>query len=387
MSTADWSAADTDQTRELRSQLVAALVVAGDITDQRWRHVFATVPRHALVPRYYRSDNYQEIDGSTEDDHPTWLQSVYSDETLITQITPYTVTSSGTMPGLVALMLRALDVHDHHRVLQVGTGTGYTAALLCERLGSQQVTTIDIDPELVRAASIRLASVGYQPSAITGNGAHGHPAHAPFDRFLATCSLHRIPSVALPSRPGRPDRRAHRQGAHRPRRRRRGSRRRPFPVRGGYFMPLRDSGDDSVDIDHTATTTQDEPRHTSLGPRDTFYQQHMRFLLTVALPEVSVGQHGPSLDELIICDHAGSTARLDTSDNGTFVVTETGSRAPWTEVEQLHQLWQACDQPHRERFGLSVIPGRQWIWLDTPDSPHTWDLPADLMAAEQAEAG
>jgi protein-L-isoaspartate O-methyltransferase len=387
VSTADWSAADTDQTRELRSQLVAALVVAGDITDQRWRHVFATVPRHALVPRYYRSDNYQEIDGSSEDDHPTWLQSVYSDETLITQITPYTVTSSGTMPGLVALMLRALDVHDHHRVLQVGTGTGYTAALLCERLGSQQVTTIDIDPELVRAASIRLASVGYQPTAITGNGAHGHPAHAPFDRFLATCSLHRIPSAWLSqAAPGARivapiakglialDVADEDHAAGR------------FLSEGGYFMPLRDSGDDSVDIDHTATTTQDEPRHTSLGPRDTFYQQHMRFLLTVALPEVSVGQHGPSLDELIICDHAGSTARLDTSDNGTFVVTETGSRALWTEVEQLHQLWQACDQPHRERFGLSVIPGRQWIWLDTPDSPHTWDLPADLMAAEQAEA-
>lgn len=101
---------------------------------------------------------------------------------------------------------------------------------------------------------------------------------------------------------------------------------------------------------------------------------------------MSVGQHGPSLDELIICDHAGSTARLDTSDNGTFVVTETGSRALWTEVEQLQQLWQACDRPHRERFGLSVIPGRQWIWLDTPDSTHTWDLPADLIAAEQAEA-
>ncbi|MPZ67623.1 MAG: hypothetical protein GEU83_19725, partial [Pseudonocardiaceae bacterium] len=346
----------------------------------------ATVPRHALVPRYYRSDNYQEIDGTTEDDHSTWLRAAYSDETLITQKSRYTVTSSGTMPGLVALMLRALDVHDDHRVLQIGTGTGYTAALLCERLGSQHVTTIDIDPELVRAVGIGLASVGYQPTAIVGNGAHGHPPHAPFDRFLATCSLRRIPAAWLSqAAPGArivaPIAKGlialdvadedHACGR--------------FLPEGGYFMPLRH--DDSVDdIDDPATATPTAPRHTSLGPRDTFYQQHLRFLLTVALPDVSVGQHGPSLDELIIDDHAGSTARLDTSDDGTFLVTETGSRALWTEVEQLHQLWQACDQPCRERFGLSVAPGRQWIWLDAPDSPHAWDLPPDLRRSEQAWA-
>ncbi|MPZ67859.1 MAG: hypothetical protein GEU83_21050, partial [Pseudonocardiaceae bacterium] len=74
MSRADSWAADTEQTRELRARLVAALVEAGDISDERWRYVFATVPRHALVPRYYRSDNYQEIDGTTEDDHSTWLR-------------------------------------------------------------------------------------------------------------------------------------------------------------------------------------------------------------------------------------------------------------------------------------------------------------------------
>jgi protein-L-isoaspartate O-methyltransferase len=159
--------------------MVTALVQAGDIRDERWRQVFATVPRHALVPRYYQADDYREIDGTTEAGHSTWLRSVYSDETLITQKTTHMVTSSGTMPGLVALMLRALDVHDHHRVLQIGTGTGYTAALLCERLGSHHVTTIDIDPELVRTARTRLASMSYRPTAVAGNGADGYLPHAP----------------------------------------------------------------------------------------------------------------------------------------------------------------------------------------------------------------
>lgn len=169
------------------------------------------MPRHALVPRYYRSDNYHEVDATI--DHSIWLQSVYSDETLITQKTARTVTSSGTMSGLLALMLQALDVRDHHRVCQVGTGTGYTAGLLCERLGSAGITTLDIDSALAQAASERLAALGYYPTAITANGAHGiHPTRPTIDFSLpARCAASRRhgsrrlgqePGLSRPSRPG-----------------------------------------------------------------------------------------------------------------------------------------------------------------------------------------
>lgn len=252
------------------------------------------MPRHALVPRYYRSDNYHEVDATI--DHSIWLQSVYSDETLITQKTARTVTSSGTMSGLLALMLQALDVRDHHRVCQVGTGTGYTAGLLCERLGSAGITTLDIDSALAQAASERLAALGYYPTAITANGAHGYPPNAPYDRFLATCALRRIPSAWLAqARPGArivapiatgliafDVRDAHHATGR-------------FLAAGGYFMPLRDSPDDGtapVTGDATAAA-EHHARCTPLSPRETFYQQHMRFFLTVALPEVSIGQHGP----------------------------------------------------------------------------------------------
>jgi protein-L-isoaspartate O-methyltransferase len=73
------------------------------------------------------------------------LDTVYSNKTLVTQITPTDVTSSGTMPGLIAKMLTAIRINTGDNVLHVGTGTGYTAALLCERLGSDKVTTVDID--------------------------------------------------------------------------------------------------------------------------------------------------------------------------------------------------------------------------------------------------
>jgi protein-L-isoaspartate O-methyltransferase len=61
--------------------MVDAIVQIGDITDERWRQAFTAVPRHALIPRYYRPDNYHEIDVTNATDHSTWLRAVYSDET------------------------------------------------------------------------------------------------------------------------------------------------------------------------------------------------------------------------------------------------------------------------------------------------------------------
>ena len=117
---------------------------------------------------------------------------MYSDQTLITKVAqlPHSralrpgaypmFTSSSTLPSLVLTMLEALDVTETCRVLEIGTGSGYNAALLCERLGSDQVTTVDIDPELVDLARERLAANGYTPHA----GGHGRSGWLPAQRFL-----------------------------------------------------------------------------------------------------------------------------------------------------------------------------------------------------------
>lgn len=68
------------------------------------------------------------------------------------------------MHSLMARMLEALDVRDGDRVLEIGTGTGYNAALLCHRVGSHNVVSIDIDPALIAAARSRLASLGHHPT-------------------------------------------------------------------------------------------------------------------------------------------------------------------------------------------------------------------------------
>ena len=367
---------DTERTRALRERMVTELVNSGALTDDAWRHAFIAVPRHAFVPRFYRTNDRVVIDSANPDDEATWLEAVYSNKTLVTQITPTDVTSSGTMPGLIAKMLTAMRINTGDNTLQVGTGTGYTAGLLCERLGSNKVTTVDIDPHLSNDARIRLDHVGYTPTVITGNGAQGYAPNAPYDAILATCALRRIPAdwlaqvapgarIVAPLATGLialdvtgPD---HASGR--------------FLAPGGFFMSLRDANQQDKPSTPAHGTRRD-PRPTELGPLQTFYEDHLRFLLTVALPEVCTGQHGPSLEDLTISDSAGSTARLDRTDNGAFLVTETGPRALWNEVEHLHQQWQAWGRPHRERYGLTVNGESQTIWLDEPRAGPTWHLPS-----------
>lgn len=86
--------------------------------------------------------------------------------------------SSSSMPSVMARMLEALAVRDGDRVLEIGTGSGYNAALLCERLGSENVTTIDCNAELVGAARQRLAEHGYEPTVVAGDGFFGYAPNA-----------------------------------------------------------------------------------------------------------------------------------------------------------------------------------------------------------------
>ncbi|MGH3917037.1 MAG: methyltransferase domain-containing protein [Pseudonocardiaceae bacterium] len=366
---------DTERTLTLRERMVTGLVDSGALTDRAWHRAFTVVPRHALVPRFYRTNDRAVIDSTNPHDTAAWLEAVYSNKTLLTQITPTEVTSSGTMPGLIAKMLTALGISTGDNVLQIGTGTGYTAALLCERLGSKKVTTVDIDPDLSNDARIRLDHVGYTPTVVTGNGAHGYRPNAAYDAILATCALRRIPADWLvQAAPGARivaplatglialDVTGPEQASGR------------FLMPGGFFMPLRDTNQKDKPTTPSHGIRRD-PRPTELGPRQTFYEDHLRFLLTVALPDVRTSQHGPAWEDLTISDSTGSTARLDRADNGAFLATEIGPRALWNEVEHLHHQWQTWGRPDRERYGLTINGESQTIWLDEPRDTPTWPLP------------
>ncbi|MGH2481004.1 MAG: protein-L-isoaspartate O-methyltransferase family protein, partial [Ktedonobacteraceae bacterium] len=147
----------------------------------RCRHVmreaFLTVPRHAFLT--------PSIDGV----HEQWLNEVYQDTAILTkQDACGKPLSSSSQPSIMVLMLESLEVQPAMRVLEIGTGTGYNAALLAHLAGSPaQITTIDIDPALTALARSRIENViGAGMCLFTGDGRLGVPNCGPYDRIIAT---------------------------------------------------------------------------------------------------------------------------------------------------------------------------------------------------------
>jgi protein-L-isoaspartate O-methyltransferase len=136
--------------------LVDQLTRNGHLHSSSWRMAFEQTPRHVFVPNIITisESGPTATNGTHPAQHQTWLEQVYSDDSLVTQYLAHpsrtmanakpllVSTSSSTMPSLMARMLEALDVHDGHRVLEIGTGTGYNTALLSHRLGSDPIPRV-----------------------------------------------------------------------------------------------------------------------------------------------------------------------------------------------------------------------------------------------------
>ena len=131
---------------------------------------FGEVPRHLFLPELPAEQAYQ--------DEAFVIKSDASGLPL----------SSSSQPAIMAIMLDQLGLQPGHRVLEIGTGTGYNAALMARITGpAGQVVSVDIDPELTALASVRLAAAGYgQVIVVTGDGGLGVPEYAPYDRIILT---------------------------------------------------------------------------------------------------------------------------------------------------------------------------------------------------------
>ncbi|WP_319020112.1 methyltransferase domain-containing protein [Streptomyces sp. C8S0] len=97
------------------------------------------------------------------------------------------------MPTMVFSMLDALSVEPGNRVLEIGTGTGWNAALLCHRLGDQNVVSVELDATLAAEARSRLYAADFAPEIVVGDGAVGHGKRSPYDRIIATASVGHVP--------------------------------------------------------------------------------------------------------------------------------------------------------------------------------------------------
>ena len=187
----------TSLSSDYRQQMVTALQNRGAIRSSRLAQAFAEIPREEFVSFFYdRPAGRQTWEMYTPDAMASadWLAAVYQDRSLITQITHDIPTSSSSMPSVMAQMLEALDVQVGQRVLEIGTGTGYNAAILADLVGDPKlVTTVDIDGDLVdRARQILQRAVG-QVYVTTGDGSLGEASRAPYDRIIVTASASSIP--------------------------------------------------------------------------------------------------------------------------------------------------------------------------------------------------
>ncbi len=368
------------EARDLRAALAEKLTNRGAIRSPAWRGVFERAPRHVFVPRFHCDDGSDRrvVDGAVAEHRDDWLAGVYSDDALVIRyedVNPTTPASSSSMPTLMAVMLESLGVEDGDSVLEIGTGSGYNAALLCERLGDERVTTIDIDPELVREAQERLADAGYRPTVVAADGWSGFPSNAPYDRVIATAAVHSVPRTWIEQvRPGGVVVAPVSRGIARIDVGRDDEATGRFMRVPAGFMRMRGGAVPALPPVAALVQLSDgqgAARPVSV-PTDVVEDDAFWFFARLAFVpfEVRFGA-GDELDRVVdLAD--GSWVRLEAREG---LVVQGGARRLWTAIEEAHRAWCELGQPGRDRFGLSVgRDGRQRAWLDDPTSPNTWDL-------------
>jgi protein-L-isoaspartate(D-aspartate) O-methyltransferase len=157
-----------DQFAEQRERMVNEQIAMRDVTDEDVLRAMRTVPRHHFVPN--------DLTGQAYADHPL----------------PIGYGQTISQPYIVALMSEALQVQPGDKVLEIGTGSAYQAAIL-DALGAETYT-IEIVPELAAEAEQRLRDLGYDDvQVLHADGYFGWEEHAPFDAIIVTAAPDHLP--------------------------------------------------------------------------------------------------------------------------------------------------------------------------------------------------
>lgn len=181
--------------------LARLLASRGVFTDPVWHRAVLAVDRTAFIPDtlYGKDEAHPGWECPVTRSNPRWADWVAGDFALATQLDDgrpagahgrgRRVTSSLSQPSLVVAMLQQLDAVDGHRVLEIGTGTGYNTALLCHALGEKAVVSAEIDKELARVAVDNLARAGYAPMVLDTDGS------GPLETGVGADMYHRLLST------------------------------------------------------------------------------------------------------------------------------------------------------------------------------------------------
>ncbi|MBV6700644.1 methyltransferase domain-containing protein [Kitasatospora aureofaciens] len=383
----------------MRGLLRAVSRTRGHDVAPEWQQATLSVPRHRFLPGLIwliDGDGYRSCDRGF--DPLGWADAAYTDEAVVTQVNdgiepedPDDVwpSCSASAPSIVFKMLEAMELSPGMRVLEIGAGTGYTAALLAHRLGDANVTTIEVDPGLADRARATLKANGYAPTVVCGDGRLGWGPEAPYDRVVATCAVRRIPAAWIRQvRPGSGvlapwdnpwicggllDLTVGNDGA----------------AVGRYepdsaFMLMRTQRQalsvyrDVVKDDHhpDESTTAFDPWSVADSPFET------QFALGHRLGDLWYAwHHDPDVDGVetrlwVATTDATSWAAVDwdgTKDAERYTVWQHGPRRVWNEVEAAYQWWLDNGRPGPTRLGLTITPGGDHrAWLDDP--ANSWPL-------------
>ncbi|MFD6187187.1 ATP-grasp peptide maturase system methyltransferase [Streptomyces goshikiensis] len=372
---------DERDPQELRRVLAGQLAAGGHLRTPPWREAVKTVPRHEFL----RGGFFDRVDlpgrptawAPVMPDEPLWLERCYEDESLVTQIAGTIAprdlrgeimrapTSSSTMPSLVVRMLEDLAVEDDHRVMEIGTGTGYSTALLCHRLGDDQVTTVEVDEEISGRAGTALGACGYAPHRIVGDGLAGHAAGAPYDRTVATCGIVDLPpSWIEQTRPG---------GII-------------LATLGGWMysselarLTVHEDGTASGrflggQISFMLARPQQPPplgvlpdldqgdEHPALLGADALNDWNTRFVAQLAAPRaqrITLDRDGRT-EHVLIDVNAGSWAALTETD-GAWTVRQGGPDRIWDAIEDHVNRWREHGAPELDRFTVTATPNGHTI--------------------------
>jgi protein-L-isoaspartate O-methyltransferase len=386
------TSATSTRIESLAGYLVSAGVLAPASPDsQEWLAGLRAVPRHQFVPpRAWAEpmDDRPEHLIDHDADAEGWYEAIYTNTAVITQRGDGTAdvgdvaappTSSLSCPHVSLEMLRMLSLANGDRVLEIGAGTGWTAAMLAWRLPDGRVTTMEVDEQVAAQARRNLASVGSAATVVTGDGALGHPPQAPYDMVHVTCGIRDVPFTWIEQTgPGgiivAPFMPAHGQCGELLR----------LTVRPGATANGRFRGSGTFMMMRTQRTPRQWPSYqgegitsaTKLDPRTIAWDGGFGLYLAGSAPHLVVTS---AMWETFGAEHVW-VMRLRGMDTGWALacvypdrseveIIQGGGRRLWEELEDRYERWARLGCPAAHQFGLTVNPAGQHMWLGSPDTP------------------
>ncbi|WP_435112948.1 methyltransferase domain-containing protein [Nocardiopsis synnemataformans] len=362
---------------ERRNQLAAALE-----TNDHVREAFAKVPRHMFIPdRVWPEAVGDPLDRRNAPQR--WADLAYADAPVITQVNdghsgPMNIpTSSSSAPSVMAAMIEAAGVGPGQHVLEVGTGTGYNAAILCELVGpAGEVTTVEVDAGVAGQAADRLRAAGYAPCTVVADGAAGYAEGAPYDVVIATCAVVEVPRAWIEqTRPGGVVVTPWAPAADLPGGTMarlvvsdRGSAQGRF-AGDASFMPLRDQRA-RYDAPHDLHGTAEHTWKRAGDARDVV-MGGVGPQLALMVPGVRIGMR-------VVRGEAETCVWLSALDSPSWArlyadgrVAQGGPRPVGEEVIAAHEYWTALGCPELTEYGLTVTAsGEHTAWFGAPSGPN-----------------